>query len=99
MRCKAREEQDRTWAIVSRAVAKIEADQARPKAWQRRGTKSMGGCDRRSEAREGYGRMMPKDMAELDQGRTDLQVAAQRLVMKLSLENAVITCYGTLAES
>ena len=34
---------------------------------------------------------MPKDMAELEQGRTDLQVAAHRLVMKLSLENAVRT--------
>ena len=30
-------------------------------------------------------------MAELDQGRTDVQVAAQRLVMKLSLENATRT--------
>ena len=48
-------------------------------------------CHRRSEAREGYGRIMPKDMAELDEGRTDLQVAAQRLVMKLCLENVVIT--------
>ena len=57
----------------------------------KRHKKSKGGCDRRSEAREGYGRIMPKDMAELDQGRTDLQVAAQRLVMKLSLENAVRT--------
>ena len=38
---------------------------------------------------------MPKDMTELDQGRPDLQVAAQRLVMKVSLENAVRTslCY------
>ena len=53
--------------------------------------KSKGGCDRRSEAREGYDRKMPKDMAGLDQGRTDLQVAAKRLVMKLSLENAVRT--------
>ena len=35
--------------------------------------------------------MMPKEMAELDQGRPDLQVAALRLVMKLSLENAVRT--------
>ena len=30
-------------------------------------------------------------MAKLDQGRTDLQVAAQTLVMKMSLENAVRT--------
>ena len=42
---------------------------------------------------------MPKDMAELDQGRTDLKVAAQGLVMKLSLENAVRTSlwYGSRA--
>ena len=39
-------------------------------------------------------------MTELDQGRTDLQVAAQRLALKLSLENAVRELrYGTLAES
>ena len=61
--------------------------------------KSRVGCDRRTEAWEGYGRITPKEMAELDQGRTDLQVATQRLVMKLSLENAVRTSYGTLAES
>ena len=32
-------------------------------------------------------------MAEPDQGRTDLQVAAQRILMKLSLENAVRTSF------
>ena len=53
--------------------------------------KNKGSCHRRSEAREGYGMIMPKNIAELEQGRTDLQVAAHRLVMKLSLENAVRT--------
>ena len=33
--------------------------------------KSKGGCDRRSEVREGYGRIIPKDMVELAQGGTD----------------------------
>ena len=65
--------------------------------------KSMGGCHR--EARPGRdmaGYLMPKDMGELDQGRTDLQAAAQRLVINLSLENAVrtslwyVSIYGAL---
>ena len=45
------------------------------------------------EARPGRdtGRIMPKDMAELDRGGTDLQVAAQRLVTKFSVENAART--------
>ena len=53
--------------------------------------KSKGGCDRISEAREGYDRIMPKDMTD----QPDVQVAAQRLVMKLPLKNAVRTslCY------
>ena len=34
---------------------------------------------------------MPKDMAEPYQGRTDMQVATQRLALKLALENAVRT--------
>ena len=91
MRYKAREEHDQTWAIVRRAVAAVEAD---PRTDQKHGAedarKSKGGCGKKSKAREGYGRAMPKDMTELDQGRTDLQ-AAQRLVMKLSLKNAART--------
>ena len=71
MRCKAREE-DRTWAVVNRAVAKM-ADQ---KHGREEAGKSKGGFDRKSEGREEYGRIMPKSMTELDQDRTDLQVAA-----------------------
>ena len=56
-------------------------------------TREHGRLSQGSEAREGYGRIMPKDMAELDQGGTDLQVPAQRLVMKLSPENAARTSF------
>ena len=44
------------------------------------------GWDRRSEAREGQDKIIPKnDMEELDKGRTGLHTVAKRLVMKISL--------------
>ena len=70
MRYKARKEYDRTWPVVRRAVAALEADLGR--------TKSTAGKTHErakeavtSEAREGYGRIMPNYVAELDHLRQD----------------------------